>query len=494
MLENLAIGFAAAGTPTNLLFIAIGTVIGLWIGVLPGLGATAAMAILIPFTFTMEPLAALLMLASISVAGAFGGSITSILLNIPGDASSAATAYDGYPMAQQGRARVAMGLSTGASLFAGIVGVMLLAGLSEPIAKAALTFGPAEYFALGMLGIAIVAAASAGNTVKGLIMGALGLSVSFVGLDSVLGFPRFTYGSIYLEAGIGFVPVTIGLFAITEVMFLITQGGTISRAGRLEGSLWEGFIGTLRYPLVLLQSTSIGALIGIIPGVGATAANFLAYSAAQTISKTPERFGKGAPEGVIAPEASNNSCIPTSFIPALTLGIPGGASAAILLVAVTIHGLRPGALLFQSNPELVYGFFSGLLIGTVMAAILCIAMIPLFAMITVIRIEILAPLLIVVSLAGAYAASQSLADVFVAIAFGIIGYIARRRSYPVICLVLGLILGDLIEKSFHQALMISGRDYTIFLTRPMSAVILGLAVALVVWPGFKRRVAQKGED
>src|SRR5216684_1490545 len=367
MVDNLILGLTAALQLKQFMFMVLGTVIGLWVGVLPGLGGPVAMAILIPFTFSMDPLSALLMLASISVGAAFGGSVTSILLNIPGEASSAATAYDGYPMAQQGKAKVAMGLSAGASMAAAIVGVLILMFASGPVAKAALAFSPAEYFALAVLGLTVVAVAALGSTVKGLAMGALGIAISLIGIDSILGTERYTFGFVYLLDGISFVPVMVGLFAITELTTMM-----------LEGSLWDGFWDTFRYPFTLIQSTAVGAFLGMIPGIGATAANFLAYSVAQRSSKHPERFGKGAPEGVIAPEASNNSCIPTSLIPALTLGIPGGATSAILLVAVTLQGLRPGPMLFTSSPELIWGFFMGLLVGAVMATVLYLVMIPWF--------------------------------------------------------------------------------------------------------------------
>ena len=310
MFDHLILGLTAALQAKQFLFMIAGTVIGLWVGVLPGLGGPVAMAILIPFTFSMDPLSALLMLASISVGAAFGGSVTSILLNIPGEASSAATAYDGYPMAQQGKAKVAMGLSAGASLAAAIVGVLILMFASGPVAKAALAFSPAEYFALAILGLTVVSVAALGSTIKGLAMGALGLAISLIGIDSILGAERYTFGFVYLLDGISFVPVMVGLFAITELISMILEGGTIAKAGKLEGSLWDGFRDTFRYPFTLIQSTAVGAFLGMIPGIGATAANFLAYSVAQRSSKHPERFGKGAPEGIIAPEASNNSCIP----------------------------------------------------------------------------------------------------------------------------------------------------------------------------------------
>jgi putative tricarboxylic transport membrane protein len=380
-----------------------------------------------------------------------------------------------------------MGLSVGASLTGGTVGVVLLATLSEPIAKVAVAVGPADIFALGILGLTIVAAASSGDTLKALLMGCLGLGVSFVGQDTVLGQTRFAFGSIYLEAGIDFVIVTIGLFAITEIIFMMRSGGTIARGGELKGSVWHGILDTFRHPRALWGSIGVGAVIGIIPGVGATAANFLSYSIARRMSRRPELFGKGSPEGVIAPEASNNSCIPTSFIPALTLGIPGGATAAILLVAVTIHGIRPGPLLFQSDPQLVYGFFAGLMMATIAAAVLCVVMIPWFALITVVRVELMAPVLIAVSLAGAYGVQRSVADVFVAIGFGLFGYVARRNGFPLVPLIIGLILGSLVEKSFHQALQIAGGDWLTFVKHPISAVILACCVAMLMLPGFKRR-------
>jgi putative tricarboxylic transport membrane protein len=494
MLDNLILGMTAALQWKQFLFMIAGTVIGLWVGVLPGLGGPVAMAILIPFTFTMDPLSALLMLASISVGAAFGGSITSILLNIPGEASSAATAYDGYPMAQQGKAKVAMGLSAGASMVAGIVGVLILMFASEPVAKAAVAFSPAEYFALAILGLTVVSVAAIGSTVKGLAMGALGIAISLIGVDSILGSERYTFGSLYLLDGISFVPVMVGLFAITELTTMIIEGGTVAKQGKLEGSLWDGFWGTFKYPGTLTQSTLVGAFIGIIPGLGATAANFLAYGVAARTSKHPERFGKGAPEGVIAPEASNNSCIPTSLIPALTLGIPGGATAAILLVAVTVQGLRPGPMLFTSNPELIWGFYSGLLIGAVMATVLYLVMIPWFAMITLVRIELMAPMLLIITLFGAYANERNMMDVFAAILFGLFGYFARRHGYPLISLVVGLILGKLAEGSFHQALQISDHDYSVFVLRPLSATIFAVCVVLIVWPGVKKRLGIGGAE
>src|SRR3977135_1165731 len=286
MLDNLLLGLSAALQLKQFMFMILGTVIGLWVGVLPGLGGPVAMAILIPFTFSTDPLSALLMLASISVGAAFCGSLAALRLNMP---------------------------CAGASLAAAIVGVMILMFASGPVAKAALAFSPAEYFALAIFGLTVVSVAALGSTVKGLAMGALGLALSLIGIDSILGGGGYTFGFVYLLDGISFVPVMVGLFAIPELISMILEGGTIAKAGKLEGWLGGGFRDTFRYPFTLIQSTAVGAFLGMIPGIGATAANFLAYSVAQRSSKHPERFGKGAPEGIIAPEASNNSFITTSL-------------------------------------------------------------------------------------------------------------------------------------------------------------------------------------
>ena len=386
-----------------------------------------------------------------------------------------------------------MGLSAGASMVAGIVGVLILMFASGPVAKVALAFSPAEYFALAILGLTVVAVAALGSTVKGLVMGALGIAISLIGVDSILGSERYTFGFVYLLDGISFVPVMVGLFAITELTCMILEGGTIAKAGRLEGSLWDGFWDTFRYPFTLIQSTAVGAFLGMIPGIGATAANFLAYSVAQRSSKHPEEFGKGAPEGVIAPEASNNSCIPTSLIPALTLGIPGGATSAILLVAVTLQGCA-GADAVHLEPGADLGLLRGSAGRRGDGDRALSGHDPWFALITLVRVELMAPMLLIITLFGAYANERNIMDVFVAIFFGLFGYFARRHGYPLISLVIGLILGKLAEGSFHQALMISDHDYSVFFLRPLSATIFATCLVLVLWPGVKKRLGRGGAE
>jgi putative tricarboxylic transport membrane protein len=480
MLDHLAIGLVAALGWNQLIAMFLATCAGLFVGVVPGLGPITAMALLIPFTFTMNPLSALLALASISIAANCSGSFTSILLNVPGETSAAATCYDGHPMARQGRATIAIGLSIGASFFAAVVAVLGVIAIAEPLINMALAFGPPEYFALAAIGIAFVASLSQKSASKGLVMAALGLWLSCIGIDAVVGELRFTFG--LLELQIGLVPVMTGIFAITEIMQWIQERGTIARGGRMEGSVWQGIFDTFRYPVALVRSTLVGVIVGIIPGVGATAASFLAYEVERRASSTPERFGRGAPEGVIAPEAANNSAISAGLAPMLMLGIPGGATAALLLVALTVHGIRPGTLLFSTQPGLVYGFLIGLLVGAVMFLIVSVVCARLLAMVTLVRAELLAPIFLVISFAGVFAQDQKFSDVFITILFGLIGCLAQMFGYPTVPLVLGLVLGRLLETSFYQSLAISGGDWTVFFTRPLSASMLGLAAAVLVLP------------
>ena len=472
MLENLAAGLWTVLAWNHLSIMFLATLAGLFVGVIPGLGPITAMALLIPFTFSMHPLSALLALASISVAANCSGSFTSILLNVPGETSAAATCYDGHPMARQGRATVAIGLSIGASFFAAVFGVVGVMAIAEPLIDVALAFGPPEYFALAAIGIAFVASLSQKSISKGLVMAALGLWLSCIGVDAVVGEMRFTFGVLELQDGIGLVPVMTGIFAITEIMLWIQERGTISKIGRLEGSVWQGIFDTFRYPVALIRSTLVGAWIGIVPGVGATAASFLAYEVEKRAAAEPDRFGKGAPEGVIAPEAANNSAISASLAPALMLGIPGGATTALLLVALTVHGIRPGTLLFSSQPGLVYGFLIGLLFGAIMFMMVSVLCARLLAMVTLVRAELLAPIFLVISFAGVFAQDQKFSDIVIAVLFGLLGCAAQMFGFPTVPLVLGLVLGKMLETSFYQSLAISGGDWTIFFTRPLSAFLI----------------------
>ena len=490
MLDGLALGLSEALSWNHLLVILLSTIVGLLVGIIPGLGPVTAMALLIPFTFSMDPLSALLALASISVAANCSGSFTSILLNVPGETSSAATAYDGYPMARQGRATVAIGLSIGSSFFAAVVGVLAVMAIAEPLIDTALAFGPPEYFALAAIGVSFVAALSRSSVSKGLLMAAIGLLLSTVGVDAVIGEPRFTFELLELQDGIGLVPAMTGLFAITEIVTWIQRRGTIARFGRIEGSVWQGLFATFRYPVALIRSTLVGLMVGLVPGIGATAASFLAYEVEKRSSLRPDRFGQGAPEGVIAPEAANNSAIAAGLAPALMLGIPGGATSALLLVALTVHGIRPGIMLFNDQPDLVYGFLIGLLIGALMFMLVSAAFARWLALVTLVKAEIIAPVFLVISFAGVYAQDQQFSDIVVAVAFGVFGCLAKTLGFPTVPLVLGLVLGRTLETSFHQSLAISGGDWSVFVTRPLSATLLALAVAVIFVPLFGRLIGR----
>lgn len=491
MLENILLGLTAALTWERMLIMFAATVLGLVLGAMPGLGPLAAMALLIPLTFTMDPLSAVLGLASISVAANCSGSFSAILLNVPGETASTATCFDGHPMARQGRAAVAIGLSIGASFVAAVIGIVAVLLVIQPLVKVALAFGPPENFALAVIAIAFVSSLARKSVAKGLVMAALGLWLSTVGIDAVNGEPRYTFGLLDLQDGIDLVPVLTGLFAVTEIITWIQERGTISQLGRLDGSVWRGVFDTLRHPVALIRSTFVGIGVGVIPGVGSVIASFLAYEVEKLSSREPQRFGKGAPEGVIAPEAANNSSISASLAPALALGIPGGATSALLLVALMVHGIRPGSMLFTSHSQLLFGFLVGLIIGAVMFLLVSVLLARPLAMVTLVRAELLAPVFLVLCFAGVYAQDQQFSDIVLAVVFGLIGCAAKALDFPPVPLVLGLVVGRLLETSVVQSLAISDGDWTIFFTRPVSASLLGLAALIIAFTTLRARISPR---
>ena len=479
MLHHVMIGLAEVCQWQNFVMMTVATIVGLLLGVMPGLGPLAAIALLIPFTFTMHPLPAILALASISAAANCSGAFTSILLNVPGEPTCAATCFDGYPMSQNGRATIAIGLSIGAAFFGDVVGIIAVIAIVQPVSNFALAFGPPENFALAVIGVSFIASLSGTSFFKGMIMGVFGLWLSCIGIDAVNGEPRFTFGLIQLQDGIHLVPVMTGIFAVTEIIAWIQQRGTISKVGRLDGSVWKGVFTTFRHPVALVRSTLVGGVLGVIPGIGGVIASFLAYEVEKKSSSTPERFGKGAPEGVIAPEAANHSAFSASLAPALTLGIPGGATSALLIVALTVQGIRPGPMLFTTHTNLVFGFLVGLIFGAAIFMLIGTIFARPLAKITLVRAELLAPIFLIISFAGVYAQDQQFSDIVIAIVFGLIGCVAKDLDFPVVPLVLGLVLGRLLETSFTQSLEISGGDWTIFFTRPLSGFLLLTAAGLM---------------
>jgi putative tricarboxylic transport membrane protein len=368
---------------------------------------------------------------------------------------------------------------------AAVIGMIAVIAVIQPLVNVALAFGPPENAALAVIAIAFVSSLARKSIAKGLVMAAFGLWLSTVGIDAVNGEPRYTFGIIDLQDGIDLVPVLTGIFAVTEITAWIQERGTIARLGRLEGSVWRGVFDTLRYPVALVRSTFVGIGVGVIPGVGSVIASFLAYEVEKLASSSPERFGKGAPEGVIAPEAANNSSISASMAPALALGIPGGATSALLLVALMVHGIRPGSMLFTSHAQLLFGFLVGLIIGALMFLLVSVLFARPLALVTLVRAELLAPIFLILCFAGVYAQDQQFSDIILAILFGLVGCAAKAFDFPPVPLVLGLVVGRLLETSVVQSLAISNGDWTIFFTRPVSGSLLGVAALIIAYTTMK---------
>lgn len=470
------VGLKGIFEPANLFALVAGSIIGIVSGILPGIGATVMMSLMLPFTFSMSPAAGLILLLSIWATDVYGGSITSILVNVPGGAANVATCFDGHPMARQGKAGVAIGIATMASLIGGLFGIIVLIFASPPIAKFSLKFGPAEYFMLAIMGLSIIATTSKGKALKGLIAAGFGLMVSFMGYDLVTGFVRFDFGLRYLTDGIPFICALTGIFAIGEALVSAEEGGQVAELGKVEGGVFDGFKLVFKYPATLIRSMLIGTLFGTAPGVGISAANMVAYSETVRVSKHPETFGTGNPEGVLAPEAANNAVQGGALIPTLTLGIPGSSSAAVLLAALIMYGLRPGRELFTGNPDLVYKIFVALIFAQILFAVIGTFLANPFAKLTIVPSAIVVPTIILSCFMGSFALRGQIEDVLVTAVFGGIGYMMKKAGYPTVPFVLALILGPIAEKNFFRALLISQGNYSIFLS---SGISIGLAAFII---------------
>ncbi len=487
-------GFLAAIHPVNIFNALFGTALGIIMGAIPGIGSSMTMALLLPFTFWMPADGALILLGSVYCGATYGGSISAILLNTPGTPASTATAFDGYPMAQQGRGMEAIGIAAMASFVGGTAGLLLLFFLSPPLAEISLKFGPAELFLLTLFTFIIISVTVLKESVvKGLIALGLGLVLSGIGYDPISGALRFTFGVPYLEDGIQLVPAIIGLFAISEVFAFVESGGTISNSLEAKGGLKEGFKQTFRFPKTLIRSTIIGSVIGALPGIGVSAANLIAYVAAKAGSKHPALFGTGVPEGVIAPESSNNAVTCTSLIPTLTLGIPGSSSAALLMGALMIHGLIPGSALFTTYGKVTYTFFFGLGLSNLFMLLVTIFTVRYLVKITVVDVSFLIPIIVSLCFIGSYAMRNSLGDAAVTMVFGLLAFTMRKLKYPLICLLLPIILGTMMERGYHQSLMLSGGSFSIFWASPISRVILAITILSLLYPlpGYFRKIGKK---
>jgi putative tricarboxylic transport membrane protein len=494
MLDSLALGFSVSLTPWNLLYCFIGVLLGTLVGVLPGLGSAATIALLLPVTYRMPETSAIIMLAGIWYGSMYGGSTTSILLRVPGESASVMTCVDGFEMARRGRAGAALGIAAFGSFIAGTVGLLGLMLLAPPLAEFALDFGPPEYLALTVLGLTLVSYLGSGSVPKALTMAALGLLLGIVGLDPVRSEARFTFGSLSLQGGIELIPMVMGLFGLSQVLHLIGPRGGPAEAVPAPPGLrsllphrqeWRDAAGAIG------RGTVIGFFVGILPGAGATISSYVAYALERRRSPHPERFGQGAIEGVAAPESANNAATASGFIPLLTLGLPANVVMALMLGAFMLHGVTPGPTLVAQKPEMFWGIVTSMFVGNVMLLVLNLPLIGLFVKVTRLPLRYLAPLIVLACVIGAFGVNNNPFDIALMLGFGVFGYYAERFGYSLAPLVLAFVLGPLMETSLRQSLIISDGAFGIFVSRPISACLLVLTVAMLVVP-VARRVMRRG--
>ena len=441
---------------------------------------------MLPLTFALDPAPALLMMIAIYMAAEYGGSITAIAIGVPGSPPALATTLDGHAMTRKGEAGRALGISLFASMTGGILGTLVLVAALGPLSRAALAFGPAEFFGLGLFGLAVVANLVGADPLKGVLSAVIGLLAFVVGLDVLTGVPRLTLGTARLMDGVGLVPMLIGFFAIAEGLDAVAPG---RRGKGAPGAIRGAFprLGELfRLWPAILRGSTIGAVVGAIPGAGATIAAIVAWSEERRVSKTPERFGAGEPRGVAAPEAANNACVGAAMIPLLALGVPGSASTAVLLGGLTVHGVTPGPLLMTERAGLVHALYAGFLIAVAMMLVVGRAGIPLWVRVVRLRSSLLMPIVIAISLVGVFAIRGSLADAWITLLFGIVGLFMLRNGYPPAPAVLGLILGPMIETNYRRALALSGGSHQIFVESPIALALLALAAASFAAPALRR--------
>lgn len=479
-LSGLLYGFSIALTWQNLFYCFLGTLVGTLVGVLPGLGPAATVALLLPVTFKLPPVAAIIMLAGIFYGAMYGGSTTSILLNIPGEAASVVTCIDGYQMAQKGQAGPALAIAAIGSFIAGTIGIIGLNFLAPPLAEFAIRFGPPEYFALTLFGLFLAAYLASSSLVKGLIMVVLGLLLDEIGIDPIAGIPRFSYGVLPLQEGLDFIPLAMGLFGITEILINTERSMQTELATQKIGRLFITLQDWAEAKWATLRGSFVGFFVGLLPGGGAVIASLISYAVEKKISKHPEKFGKGAIEGVAGPEAANNAAATGSFIPLMTLGIPGNATIAMIFAALMIHGVQPGPFLIKESPDIFWGVIASMYIGN---AILLILNLPLVGMwVQVLRVPyfILAPFILLLCIVGVYSTRSNIFDIWMMIFFGGVGYFFRKLAFEPGPLILAFVLGSISERSFRQSLLMSKGSPLIFFTRPIACGLIIFLLALVV--------------
>ena len=490
-LANLTLGFSVALTPFNLLMATCGVIVGIVIGALPGVGPASGVALLLPLTFGMNPTSGIIMLAALYAGTMYGGTITAVLINTPGEAASVVTCIDGHQMALQGRAGPALGIAAIGSFIAGTFGVVLLMLVSPALAKWSLSFGPPETFALMLLGLTTVTLLTGDNAIKAYISMVFGLMLATVGFDIISGDARFAFGIPEMMDGIDFLPVAIGLFGLGEVLVgaEAAKGGTVV-AGRFAlRDVLPSARDWARSRWAIARGTVLGFFVGVLPGAGPTIATFLSYAVEKRVTKHPQEFGKGAIEGVAGPESANNAAATGAMVPMLTLGIPGSATTAIMLGGLMMWGLRPGPLLFEKNPDFVWGLIASQYIANVMLLILSTAFIPLFVRALRVPYGILMPIIILFCITGAYSLKNSVWDVGQMLVFGVLGYAMKKLGYSPAALVLALVLGPLAERALRQSLIISDAGVGIFFMRPIAAVLVVAALLAVLVPVVRALLA-----
>jgi putative tricarboxylic transport membrane protein len=490
IIASLGLGFSVALDPMNILYCFIGVLLGTLVGVLPGIGPTATIAMLLPITFSLSPAGALIMLAGIYYGAQYGGSTTAILINLPGESSSAVTAIDGYQMAKKGRAGPALATAALGSFFAGTVATLLLAFFAPPLARAALNFGAPEYFALIVLGLLVSIALAHGSILKALAMIVLGLLLGMVGQDIYTGTPRFTFGIRELFSGLNFVSVAVGVFGVAEILRNLEDEKGRDVMVKAVKNLWLTKDDFKRIIGPVLRGTGLGSLLGILPGGGHILSSFASYSAEKRLSKHPEEFGHGAIEGVAGPESANNAAAQTSFIPLLTLGIPAHPVMALMVGAFILQGITPGPNVINDQPALFWGIIASMWIGNILLVLLNLPLIGLWVKMLSIPYRALFPAIVLFACIGCFSINQNIYDVYAIGFFGVVGYILIRFGCEPAPLLLGFVLGPLLEEHLRRAMIISRGDPTVFITRPISATLLGLAllaVIVAVLPGIRKK-------
>lgn len=497
MFDLLVSGFPIVFAPATFLFIVGGTIIGVIFGAMPGVSASMAVALALPFAYAMKPIVAIAFLVSVYCASITGGGITAILFKIPGTPSSAPTTFDGYPMAQRGEAGKALGYSLVASAFGGLVAAFAMALISPQLAAVALKFGPSELFAVSFLGLSVLSCLDSDNIVKTLISGCIGLFFATIGMDPMLGIARFTFGSSTLLSGIEMIPVMIGLFAVTEVLKQTNKqkkidvekdstakGGDTSAKLPSIKELWET-------KWTMIRASILGTVVGILPGAGATIASFLAYAIEKKVSKHPELLGTGIPDGIVASEAANNGATGGAMVPLLSLGIPGGNAAAIMMTALVIQGVQVGPLLIKQQPEYLASVFASMFVTNIVMVIVSMGIARVFAKILSVPYSILGPVIVILATIGAYATNNNTGDVVLMVAAGIIGYLFSKLKYNSAALVLGLVLGQMCESNFRRAYTLKNGSIIGIFSSPITFVIVAACVVMLVYPFLKPLISKK---